>query len=488
MPNKDDNIIKIADFLGSYTNDPLRFVLAAFPWGEGSLAGLNGPDKWQRKVLRDIGNGIQTIDEVVKEAVASGNGIGKSTTVAWLILWSISTFPDTRGVVTANTETQLRTKTWPELAKWYSLFLGKDLFTFTATSIFSSQKNHDKTWRIDAIPWSESNYEAFAGMHNQGRRLILIFDEASAIPDIIWETAEGALTDKDTQIIWTAFGNPTRNTGRFFDCFHRHRDIWLNYQVDSREVEITNKTQIEEWFKQYGADSDWIKIHVLGQFPSSSENQFISMELAEAGRGKHLLPDEYNFAPIVIGCDPAFTGVDSTAIILRQGLYSHVLQTIAYTDNLITTAQLLAKYEDQYHADGVVVDIGGVGAGVISAGRTMGRNWFGIQFQGKSPSKVYYNIRAYMWGQLREWLREGGAYDDDQQMYDDLIGPEIKPRLDEIIQLESKEEMKKRGLPSPDKIDSLALTFAVQIRKKPESKLCNTEYNFFPNRHKNRRR
>lgn len=482
--NKTNKLVEIASFLAEYSNDPYGFVLVAFPWGEGPLTGLNGPDKWQRKVLRDIGNGIATIDDVMKEAVASGNGIGKSCLVAWLILWAISTYADSRGVVTANTETQLRTKTWPELAKWYSLFIGKDLFTFTATSIFSSQKNHDKTWRIDAIPWSESNYEAFAGMHNQGRRLILIFDEASAIPNIIWETAEGALTDKNTQIIWAAFGNPTRNTGRFFDCFHRHRNIWNNYQVDSRDIDITNKTQINEWFEQYGPDSDWIKIHVLGQFPSSSENQFISMQLAEAGRSRHLLPRDYNFAPIVIGCDPAFTGKDSTAIVLRQGLHSHILQRIPYTDNLIETAQLVAKYEDECHADGVVIDQGGIGAGVVSAGQTLGRHWTGIYFQGKSPSKIYYNIRSYMWGQMREWLREGGEYDDDQQLYDDLIGPELKPRLDEIIQLEAKEDMKKRGLSSPDTADALALTFAVPIRKKQEQQLCNTKYDYFPERKK----
>jgi hypothetical protein len=486
MRNKDDNLLQIADLLGSYTNDPLRFVMAAFPWGEGTLEDMDGPQEWQKDALRDIRDGIKTVSEVVRLAIASGNGIGKSALVAWIILWSISTYEDTRGVVTANTDAQLRTKTWAELAKWYHLFLGKDMFTFTATAIFSSQKGHDKTWRIDALPWSDSNPEAFAGLHNKGKRLCLIMDEASAIPNEIWEVAEGAMTDKNTQIMWLAFGNPTRNTGRFFDAFHRFRQYWTGRQIDSRTVEISNKKQLDTWVEQYGIDSDFVKIHVLGQFPNSSENQFISVDLAQAGRGKKLLPIEYNFAPVVIGCDPAFTGADTTAITLRQGLYSHVLQVIQYTDNLVQTANILAKYEDRYHADAVVIDIGGIGAGVISAGRTLGRSWIGIHFQGKSPSPVYYNIRSYMWGQIREWLREGGAYDDDQQMYDDLIGPELKPRLDEMIQLESKEDMKKRGLPSPDRVDSLGLTFAVPIRKKQASTLCNTEYNFFPNRNKRR--
>ena len=103
-------------------------------------------------------------------AVASGHGIGKSALVAWIILWAMSTFTDARGIVTANTEGQLRTKTWPELAKWLALCTNRHWFTYTATSLHSSQPGHDKTWRVDAITWSENNTEAIAGLHNKGKR------------------------------------------------------------------------------------------------------------------------------------------------------------------------------------------------------------------------------------------------------------------------------------------------------------------------------
>ena len=214
------NKAQLIDALGSFTHDPLGFVYFAYPWGEKGtpLENATGPDEWQIKLLKDIGEKLKkgkSLQTAIQEAVASGHGIGKSAMVSFLIHFAISTHENTRGAVTANTDTQLRSKTWAELGKWHNMFIGKDLFTYTATSIFSADKQYEKTWRIDAIPWSESNPEAFAGLHNQGNRILIIFDEASAISDKIWEVTEGALTDKETEIIWCVFGNPTRNSGRF---------------------------------------------------------------------------------------------------------------------------------------------------------------------------------------------------------------------------------------------------------------------------------
>ena len=185
--------IMLASDIGSFTRDPLRFVLYAFPWGQGELTDFDGPDEWQRGILGIIGeklkSGASTDDafkEAIKVAVASGHGIGKSALVAWIILWAMSTCPDTKGVVTANTENQLRTKTWAELAKWHRLCICGNWFDCTATALISKEPGHEKTWRVDSIAWSERNTEAFAGLHNKGRRVLIVFDEASAIPDVIW--------------------------------------------------------------------------------------------------------------------------------------------------------------------------------------------------------------------------------------------------------------------------------------------------------------
>lgn len=458
-----DDLVLVAAFLAEFTLDPLGFVYAAFPWDEGELAGRDGPDVWQIETLASIRDGLKTADEVIREAIASGHGIGKSALVAWLILWAISTHEDTRGVVTANTDTQLRSKTWAELAKWYRLFIGKDLFVYTATSLFSVDPDHQRTWRVDAIPWSETNPEAFAGLHNQGKRLLVIFDEASAISDKIWEVTEGALTDSDTQIVWCAFGNPTRNTGRFFDCFHRYRGLWRCRQVDSRNVRISNKRQLVQWVDTYGEDSDFVRVRVRGVFPSSGINQHIGRELVEAARQRKLHVSQYSFAPAVIGVDPAWTGLDKLGIVLRQGLYSKVLAEIPRNDDDLLIAGKVARFQDEYNVRAVFIDQA-YGTGIYSAGRNMGRDeWRLVSFAASPMDPQYANKRAEMWDAVKGWLKDGGVIEDNQTLADDLTGPESYINSRGKLQLESKEDMRRRALPSPNLGDALALTFAFPV-------------------------
>jgi hypothetical protein len=467
--------LSLAQDFGQISLDPYKFVLYAFPWGSGDLSQYKGPEDWQRKVLESVGKKLkdglsvnEAVDTAVREATASGHGVGKSALVAWLVLWAISTHEDTRGVVTANTDTQLRTKTWPELAKWYNLFIAKHWFTLTATAIYSSDKKHEKTWRIDIIPWSENKTESFAGLHNKGKRILVIFDEASAIPNIIWEVTEGALTDKSTQIVWAVFGNPTRNTGRFKDCFSKYRHRWGNHRVDSREVTITNKEQIGQWIEDYGEESDFVKVRVKGDFPSTGDMQFIPSNLVEAARGRHLRKDQYEFAAVIIGVDPAWS-VDEGVIYLRQGLLSKRLASWRGVRDDIAIAGHLAKFEDDYKADAVFIDLG-YGTGIYSAGKQMGRNWQLIPFGGESTDAGYLNKRVDMWRLMREWLAGGGALEDDSAICDQLIGPEAcevtsGPGTGKI-RLESKEDMKKRGIESPNRADALCLTFAQPVKNK----------------------
>ena len=241
-----EELEQLVEFCAEFEHNPVGFVWAAYPWGEGELAGKQ-PDEWQLNLLADIRDGLKGAGDVIQEAIASGHGIGKSALVCFIIQWAMATREDCKGVVTANTQNQLLTKTWSELAKWHRLSICKPMFTYTATAYYSADGEHEKTWRIDALPWSKNNSEAFAGLHNQGKRILVVFDEASAIDDVIWEVVEGALTDSDTEIIWTAFGNPTKNSGRFYDCFHRYRAYWHTKQIDSRDVAVSNKKQLDKW-------------------------------------------------------------------------------------------------------------------------------------------------------------------------------------------------------------------------------------------------
>ena len=478
---------ELFEALGALTHDPLAFVYFAYPWGEPGtpLEDMEGPDEWQIQILKDIGEQLKKGKELqtaIQEAVASGHGIGKSALISWLIHFAISTHENTRGVVTANTEGQLRTKTWPELSKWHNMFIAKDLFTYTATAIFSSDKNYEKTWRIDAIPWSKNSPESFAGLHNQGNRILVLFDEASAIDDVIWEVTEGALTDANTEIIWCAFGNPTRNSGRFRECFRKYRKFWNTYQIDSRTVKISNKAKIEEWLEAYGEDSDFFKVRVRGVFPSASDLQFISTEIADKAQKQVYKPGQFDHLPTIIGVDPAWTGSDSLEIVMRQGYSMKSLASIPKNDDDWRMAQLIAQFEDEYKADAVFIDMG-YGTGIYSIGKQLGRKWRLIEFGGKSNDPVYLNMRAYMWGQMKEWLREGGSIPpNDQALYDDIVGPEAIIDKNGRIQLESKKDMKDRGLPSPNKGDALALTFAARVVKKSETGnriVANTSYNPF---------
>lgn len=478
---------ELIEALGALTHDPLAFVYFAYPWGEPRtpLEDMEGPDEWQIQILKDIGEQLKKgkdLQTAIQEAVASGHGIGKSALISWLIHFAISTHENTRGVVTANTEGQLRTKTWPELSKWHNMFIAKDLFTYTATAIFSSDKDYEKTWRIDAIPWSKNSPESFAGLHNQGNRILVLFDEASAIDDVIWEVTEGALTDANTEIIWCAFGNPTRNSGRFRECFRKYRKFWNTYQIDSRTVKISNKAKIEEWLEAYGEDSDFFKVRVRGVFPSASDLQFISTEIADKAQKQVYKPGQFEHLPVIIGVDPAWTGSDSLEIVMRQGYSMKSLASIPKNDDDWRMAQLIAQFEDEYKADAVFIDMG-YGTGIYSIGKQLGRKWRLIEFGGKSNDPVYLNMRAYMWGQMKEWLREGGSIPpNDQALYDDIVGPEAIIDKNGRIQLESKKDMKDRGLPSPNKGDALALTFAARVVKKSETGnriVANTSYSPF---------
>lgn len=452
-------------------HDPVEWIYRAFNWGEGELKDYDGPDTWQLEILQDITNGLLTIQEAILEAVASGHGIGKSALVAWIILWALSTMEDTKGIVTANTETQLKTKTWAELAKWHRLFIGRDMFTFTKTAIYSSDPGHEQTWRVDMVAWSENKTEAFAGMHNKGKRILIVFDEASAIVNKIWEVTEGALTDEDTEIIWLAFGNPTRGSGRFFDCFNRLRHRWKNRQIDSRTARMTNKTQIQKWIDDLGVDSDFVKVRVLGQFPSASEHQFIpSASVFEASR-RHLNESQFNFAAKIITLDNAWTGGDEIVIGLRQGLRFKILATFQKNDDDFKMAGYLARYEDEEKADAVLLDYG-YGTGVYSAGKQLRRNWILIPFGSASPDMGYVNMRAFMWAQTKKWLQEGGAIPNDPILIADLVGPEAYVVQTGAnagkIYLESKKEMKGRGLASPNRGDALALSFAINVVPKEQ--------------------
>lgn len=466
---------ELIEDIASFSLDPLGFVLYAFEWEKGELKDFSGPDNWQCEHLKSISaklkSGELSTSQAILEATASGHGVGKSCVVSWLILWALATCADTRGVVTANTENQLKTKTWAELSKWHRLCIVSHWFSMTATAIYSADPKHEKTWRVDMVPWSLNNTEAFAGMHNKGLRIIVVMDEGSAIPDKIYEVTEGALTDSDTEILWLVYGNPTRNTGRFRECFGKFQHRWTTRHVDSREVKVTNKIQIQNWIDDYGEDSDFVRVRVRGLFPRAGSNQFIGSDIVDAC--KRYNSKGHDTAAVVFGVDVARFGDDQNVTCIRQGRFVHPLIKWRNLDTMQTSARVVELYE-QHKPDMIFIDGGGVGGGVVDrvkqlipSGKVTEVN-FGCS---ANDSSKYFNKRAEMWGDARDALKAGVQLPQDNELFDELTAVEYGFSNKQQIQLEKKEDMKERGLASPDCADAFCLTFAAKVLKeRPKEK------------------
>lgn len=467
--------------IAAFTHDPLKFCKYIYPWQSNEVAGSSGPRIWQRTILAAVGTHLKakaTRYTPCQIAVASGHGIGKSALISMVTHWAMSTCEDCKIIVTANTGTQLSTKTVPEMAKWFRLGINAHWFEVKATSTTIRDPGHERLWRLDAIPWSEYNTEAFAGLHNKGKRIVLIFDEASAIADSVWEVAEGPLTDENTEIIWLAFGNPTQNTGRFRECFGRFKHRWQTFQIDSRNVEGTNKEQIEKWIADYGEDSDFVRVRVRGEFPRAGSQQFISSDVVATCR--RYRAEGFASLPKVLSVDVARFGDDQTVIGIRQGRQVRILAKLRGLDT-VQVAERVIQWQDKEKPDATVIDADGIGAGVVDQIRFRGFGQRVFEFHGgqaADDASAYFNRRAEVWGLCRDWLTSGAEIPDDAELAMQLEQVQYGFSGKQQIQLEKKEDMKKRGLESPDCADMLAMTFAVKVLPKPKEeppRMCSTE-------------
>lgn len=447
----------LLDDIRGYAHDPLAFVEHAFPWGTGALAGEDGPDDWQRALLAEVRDALAAGESRLRFAVASGHGVGKTALTAWLILWFLSTRDHPQVVATANTAAQLRDKTWRELAKWHRLSAVRDWFEWTQTRL--ALRASPETWFAAAVPWSRDRPESFAGTHD--RHVCMVFDEASAIADDIWDVAEGAMASPGA--MWFAFGNPTRASGRFRECFHRFRHRWRTRKVDSRTARKADRREIAHWVEDYGEDSDFVRVRVRGEFPRAGFNQFISAALVAEASGR--APVHAAAHPLVMGVDVARFGDDASVILARHG--PEIVHLAHYRGvDTMRLAGFVAEAARRLRPDAVLVDGAGVGAGVVDRLRALGLRVDDVNAgaRAREPGR-FANLRAEMWSAARDWLKAGGCLPADARtLADDLAAPEYGFDEKGRLRLEGKEEMKARGIASPDFGDALALTFARPVR------------------------
>lgn len=468
MPKDAEQLL--VDSIMGMKDDFHKLVLFLFPWGEkGTPLEGHSLEDWQKEYLKEVSeqikkNGFDGFNPVkaIKKATASGHGIGKSALVAMLVYCIISTRPMCRGTVTANTFQQLKTKTFAEIAKWHNMAINKHWFEFSGSALRLCAKDETlkDVWYVQGQTCREENSESFAGQHTASSTSFYIFDEASAVPDKIWEVAEGGLVKGEPMFF--VFGNPTRNKGEFKECFDDEFNEWDCKQIDSRTVRGSNKEQLQEWSDKHGEDSDFMRIRVRGMFPRNSSLQFISEDLVADAIDRKRALSTYSFAPVIISLDSSWSGSDPLVIGKRQGLHFEVLEEILYNDNDVALANVLARYEDEFNADAVFIDFG-YGQGVYSVGKTQGRKWTLVNFAESALDKGFLNKRAEMYGLGKEWLKEGGKLVPHKGMKKELASMDIVERLDGKLQLKSKKEMKKDGNKSPNIADAWALTFAFPV-------------------------
>jgi len=471
--------LKLADEISEFYADPLGFVLFAYPWGEpGTLRDHPGPDLWQRDALVSIGREVagkrfdgRTPVTPLRRAFSSGHGIGKTTFQAWLVDWIMSTRPYAQGTVTANTFDQLQTKTWAAIKRWTELCITGHWFEVGAKRMY--HKDHESSWFCSPASSKEENSEAFAGQHAASSTSFYVFDEDSAIPDMIHQVAEGGLTDGEPMIF--LFGNPTRNTGHFHRaCFGSERDRWNAVTVDSRTSRFTNKETIAEWARTYGEDSDFFRVRVLGLPPRASELQFIDQNrVLEAQRRP--LPATFGDEPLIAGVDVSDGGSAWNVVRFRKGSDARTFSPVRIPGEKVRgdRGPFLAKLADilSNGVNGTPVAMmffdSAFGAPYVERLAAMGyKNVQEVRFGSESLDPHQANRRAYMWNALKEWLGGTGCIPaKDERLEMDLTGPGYHINKQDKLVIESKEDMAKRGVASPDDADALALTFAAPVAK-----------------------
>jgi len=457
-------------------DNPLAFVMFAFPWGvKGTpLEHFQGPRKWQREVLLDIAVHIKAnsnkLDfDVLQEAISSGRGIGKSALVSWITIWMAATRIGSTTIISANSESQLRSITWAEITKWLAMAINSHWFEVSATRVMPAKwltelverdlKKGTRYWGVEGRLWSAENPDAYAGVHNFDGVLV-IFDEASGIDDSIWAVTGGFFTENTPNRFWMAFSNPRRNTGYFYEAFNSKRDFWKTRVVDARTVEGTDKAVYQRIIDEYGPDSSQAHVEVYGMFPNAGDDQFIGADLVDDAMKRTKYQDLS--APIIIGVDPARFGADATVIAVRQG--RDIVRIARHRgDDTMTVVGHVIEAIEEYKPTLVVIDEGGLGAGIVDRLKEQRYKIKGVNFGNKSSQPVMYgNKRAEMWGKMREWLKSA-AIPNDRFLKTDLISPMMKPDSRGTIFLESKKDMKARGLASPDAADAIAVTFAFPV-------------------------
>ena len=460
-----------------WRNDPVMFFREVLSFE---------PDDWQKETARDIAHNP-------KVAIKSGQGVGKTAFEAAIFLWFITCFPYPRIVATAPTKQQLHDVLWSEISKWMSKsVLLSMLLKWTKTYVY--MVGNEKRWF--GVARTATKPENMQGFHEDN--MLFIVDEASGVADPIMEAIVGTLSGHNNKLLMC--GNPTRTSGTFYDAFTSDRGIYVCHTVSSLDSSRTSKDNIDSLMRKYGKDSNVVRVRVYGEFPEQEDDVFMQLSWIEQSistemksktakalgtfyneNGEKVI-DRSGVETIDIGCDVARFGDDKTCIGYKVNEVARMYKKYNGQDTTWTAGnicQLFKMLKDLYKFTGkiyVKIDDGGVGGGVtdqLKAAKKMHPEIYKnmeivpINFGQSISHKYYYDTTTYMMGVIREMIQPFDEEGNDR--LPTLILPNDVDLVAQLscrkysyvagkVKVESKKEMKERGLRSPDEADCMLLT------------------------------
>ena len=434
------------EFVLLYRNDPVRFVQ--------EILGVE-PFDYQAEFLREVASPTRRL------SVRSGHGTGKSTTASWAMLWFLMFKFPCKVVVTAPTSSQLFDAMFSELKRWISE-LPREL----------QELLNVKSDRVELVAApaeafiscrtarAENAGEALAGVHSDN--VLLVIDEASGVPEVVFEASAGSLSSANATVLMLS--NPTRSSGTFFESHNRMRKSWWTRRWSCQDSPLVAPEFIDEMRERYGENSSAFMVRVMGEFPLADDDTIIPFHLVEAAQHRDI--EESPETSMCWGLDIARMGSDQTALCKRRG--SVVSEIVGWRglDLMQTVGRVKAEFDalDQFEQDNlqIMVDSIGQGAGVFDRLSELGLPVRAINVS-ESPSmkETYLNLRAELWFKTKAWLENRSCkLPKNDQLLSELTSIRYSFTSSGKMKAESKDEMRKRGLGSPDLADALCLTMS----------------------------
>ena len=431
-----------------YHKDPVKFAR--------EVIGMD-PDDWQCELLEAVAN-----PEIRRVTCRSGHGVGKSSAVAMAAIWHVLMRVPSKTVVTAPTSAQLFDACFAEMKNIAKRLKPPfdDLLEIKSDRI--ELKSSPESTFISCRTSRQEQPEALAGVHSPST--LLLADESSGIPESVFEAASGSMSGIHATTVLT--GNPTRNTGFFYDTHNRLKENWYTMHVSCIDSKRVSDDFVNDMKNRYGEDSPAYHVRVLGNFPPSESDTVIPVALIDHAMKNDIKVHEDTVS--IWALDVARQGNDSSVLCKRQGPIIHPLTVWNNLDLMQLSGAVKAEYDAVSSSKKpveIIVDSVGLGAGVLDRLRELGLPARGLNVSERSMQKeTYINLRAELWFKCKAWLEGMDVkIPHDDRLWAELAAPRYHFTSSGKIQVESKEAMKKRGINSPDRADAVCLSLANEM-------------------------